>query len=75
MASLKIKLVDLPEIQYMSTDEMPRGEIYVKGASVFKGYFHNEEATQKVFDQEGWLKTGDIGMLYPNGAIKIIDRV
>lgn len=42
------------------------GYIEVKGASVTPGYFENEEKTKDLFDEEGWLKTGDIGFLYKN---------
>ena len=42
----KLKLRDLPELGYFSTDEpYPRGEVCLKGHSVFKGYFRNKELT------------------------------
>jgi long-chain acyl-CoA synthetase len=43
LACLKVKLVDIPELRYLSTDEPPRGEVLVKGLSVFKAYFRNEQ--------------------------------
>ena len=43
------------------------GEITVKGPSVFKGYFKNEEMTKEVFTEEGYFKTGDIGHIDEEG--------
>ena len=53
---------------------MPRGEICIKGFNCFKGYFGNKEATKETIDEDGWVHTGDIGIVFPNGAVKIIDR-
>jgi long-chain acyl-CoA synthetase len=41
---------------------------------VIKGYFRNEEKTKELFDEDGWVNTGDIVLILPSGAIKIIDR-
>jgi long-chain acyl-CoA synthetase len=51
-----------------------RGEVLVKSAGVFKGYFKNEEATREVIDPEGWFRTGDAGFVDPRGHLVIIDR-
>lgn len=53
---------------------MPRGEICYRGYNCFKGYFCNPEATSETIDAEGWVHTGDVGVIRPNGSIKIIDR-
>ena len=56
----------------------PDGEILAKGANVFSNYWNQEEKTKKVFDTEGWFKTGDIGFfdkdkhLYIKGRKKFI---
>lgn len=50
------------------------GEVFYKGPGVFKGYYKNEEATKETIDKNGWVKTGDAGVLDSNGHLKIIDR-
>ncbi len=49
------------------------GELEVRGSSVLKGYWQNEEATKKEFTEDGWFKTGDIGKI-EDGFLMITDR-
>ena len=74
MRNLEMKLVDVPEMNYLSTDDPPRGELCTRGDSVFKGYYKNPEATKENIDEDGWSHSGDIATILPNGAVKIIDR-
>jgi long-chain acyl-CoA synthetase len=52
----------------------PDGEILLKSPGVFHGYWRKDGATRDVVDGEGWLHTGDIGRLLPDGNLKVIDR-
>jgi long-chain acyl-CoA synthetase len=77
---LSIRLVDIPEMNYVSTNRnekmelTPCGELCFKGPSIMPGYFKNSKITSEAIDPEGWLHSGDVGLLRPNGSIKIIDR-
>jgi len=74
-----IRLVDWEEGSYRVTDSpLPRGEIYIGGPNVAKGYYRMPEKTEEEFftDSKGrrWFKTGDIGQLEEDGSVKIVDR-
>ncbi|GAA4032852.1 class I adenylate-forming enzyme family protein [Sphingomonas rosea] len=51
-----------------------RGEIGIKAAANIKGYWRNDAATKAAFTQDGFVKTGDIGFLDPDGYLFIVDR-
>ena len=50
------------------------GEIQIKGANVFLGYYKNEAATSEVFTEDGWFRTGDMGVLDADGSLFIKGR-
>ena len=69
------KAVNNMEIRIASANpaEIP-GEIQVRGANVFLGYYKNEEATNAVFTEDGWFCTGDMGVIDAEGSLFIKGR-
>ncbi|EHY54308.1 medium-chain fatty acid-CoA ligase faa2 [Exophiala dermatitidis] len=68
-------LLSVPDMDYTVDDKpYPRGELLLRGESVFKGYYKNDEETAKAFTEDGWFKTGDICTVDELGRFTIIDR-
>ncbi len=67
----------LPETEIRIAEPDPEngeGEIIVKGPTVMRGYYKDEERTQAAFTADGWFKTGDLGVIDPDGYIYIKGR-
>lgn len=68
-------ILDVPDMEYLSTDKpFPRGELLIRGPSLFRDYYKNPDETAKAFTEDGWFKTGDIATIDELGRFKIIDR-
>jgi len=69
------RLVDRMEVRIDSDDPFNNvGEIQVRGENVMTGYFKNEVATKEAFTEDGWLRTGDLGIIDKNNFIFIKGR-
>jgi len=74
---VEVKLLDVPDAGYLSTNTPPQGEVCIRGPSITKGYYKrpdlNDDPT--IFTPDGWLRTGDVGQWNPNGTLSLIDRI
>ena len=69
------KAVDSVEVRIDSEDPFNKvGEIQAKGTNIMSGYYKNEEATKAAFTEDGWMRTGDLGLLDEKGNIFIKGR-
>lgn len=70
-----IRIKDLPELDYRITDKpYPRGEICMRGPMITSGYFAQPVKTAESIDAQGYLHSGDVGVVFPNGNIQVLDR-
>ena len=72
-ANMEVKLVDVQSLREVAQGE--KGEIWVKGPNIMKGYWKNPQATKSALTQDGWLRTGDIGIQDQNGLFFVVDRM
>ncbi|KAM5538994.1 hypothetical protein V8D89_007217 [Ganoderma adspersum] len=76
LPNCELKLIDVPSMGYSAEDRpYPRGEICMRGEQRFTCYFKDPKKTAETIDEEGWLHTGDVGLLDDALRLKIIDRV
>lgn len=71
--NVDICLESVPEMGYDALASMPRGEVCIKGDTLFSGYYKREDLTAEVL-VDGWFHTGDVGEWQQDGSLKIIDR-
>ncbi|KAK4848943.1 hypothetical protein QYF36_019051 [Acer negundo] len=71
--TIEARLESVPEMGYDALSSTPRGEICLRGITLFSGYYKRKDLTEEVV-VDGWFHTGDIGEWQPDGAMKIIDR-
>ena len=74
-AGAEVCLLSVPDMDYLVTDKPePRGELLMRGPTMFSGYFRNEAATRESMLPGGWFKTGDICSVDARGRVRVIDR-
>lgn len=73
---IEVKLLDVSEAGYFSTNTPPQGEVCIRGTSVIKGYYKRDDLNndETIFTKDGWMRTGDIGQWNPDGTMSLIDR-
>lgn len=71
---ISVRLEAVPEMECDPMASPARGELCIKGPSVFTGYYKDTKKTEEVLDPDGWFHTGDIAEISAEGAIKIVDR-
>ncbi|KAK6137291.1 hypothetical protein DH2020_028963 [Rehmannia glutinosa] len=71
--NVDVCLESVPEMGYDACSRTPRGEVCIRGDTLFSGYYKREDLTKEVF-VDGWFHTGDIGEWQADGSLKIIDR-
>ena len=72
MDGVEVRIVDSEDTE-LATGEP--GEIWVRGYNVMQGYLDNPEATAATITPDGWLKTGDVGVMDAAGYVRITDRI
>jgi long-chain acyl-CoA synthetase len=68
---VEVRLVDSAGEDALAGDP---GELWVRGANVFPGYWHDDAATAAVLNEDGWLMTGDIAVADDDGFLYLVDR-
>lgn len=71
MQDIEIKVIS-PEGQELEVGQ--EGELYVRGYNVMQGYWNDPAATALVLDEQGWLRTGDLASIDPDGPVRILGR-
>lgn len=73
LPNTEVLLADTATGESLGVNE--RGEVWMRGPQVMKGYLNNPQATDHAIDRDGWLHTGDIGYMDEEGYLYIVDRV
>lgn len=67
--------IQLRDSNGVKVEQGREGEVCVRGPNIMKGYFNNPEGTREAFWDNGWFRSGDVGMLDENGYLYIVDRI
>ncbi|MGW6748835.1 FadD3 family acyl-CoA ligase [Streptomyces sp. NPDC055006] len=75
IASTSGRAIPGTEVRVDSPGPGEPGEVLVRGFNVMSGYFEDEDSTREAFTEDGWLRTGDVGVLSDSGNLRITDRI
>jgi acyl-CoA synthetase (AMP-forming)/AMP-acid ligase II len=80
IASTSGRAIPGTEVEVVSPSGTPlpagvQGEVWVRGFNVMPGYFEDPDATARTVTEDGWLRTGDVGVLDADGNLRITDRI
>ena len=70
---IEVRVVDPDTLATLPAET--RGELQVRGATLFSGYYKDAEKTRATILPDGWLRTGDLGALTPEGRIRYLGRI
>ncbi|KAG5542803.1 hypothetical protein RHGRI_015791 [Rhododendron griersonianum] len=71
--NVEARIVDPESGEALSVSR--RGELWLRGPAIMKGYFSNAEATASILDADGWLRTGDLCYIDDDGFVFVVDRL
>lgn len=67
--------IQLRDINGRQVEQGQEGEVCVRGPNIMKGYYNNPEGTRDAFWEDGWFRSGDVGVLDEHGYLYIVDRI
>lgn len=73
LANMQAKIV-LDDEGKVEAKQGERGEVWIKGPNVMRGYWNKPDATKQTITSDGWLKTGDVAYIDEHGDFFIVDR-
>jgi acyl-CoA synthetase (AMP-forming)/AMP-acid ligase II len=73
LPNMQCRIVDDESLEDVPEGE--RGELWMRGPNIMKGYLNNEQATKETIVEDGWLRTGDVAIIDEDGYFAIVDRV
>ncbi|EPB81881.1 hypothetical protein HMPREF1544_11395 [Mucor circinelloides 1006PhL] len=75
LSCCEIKLVNVSDVNCLSTNEKTQSDIFVRRSRIAEDYLKQKELTVEASTDNGWLRTGDIGKWNQNGTLNVIDRI
>ncbi|QNA73885.1 fatty acid--CoA ligase family protein [Streptomyces sp. So13.3] len=75
IASTSGRAIPDTEVRVLSAGPGEPGEVLVRGYNVMRGYFEDPDETERAIDADGWLHTGDVGVMDADGNLRITDRI